>query len=204
MKGFILPKYSLLLAVLLSGAAFGVQAAEDDSGWLESYNRSMFNFNYQLDKYTLKPLAEGYRAITTPDVRNRVTSFIGNMREPVTAVNHTLQGSIKDTFVSVGRFLINSTLGLGGTFDVAEGWGLKRNSTDFDATLATYCVPDGPFVVVPLLGPATPRSLVGLTADAVAARCTGDRCRTKTTRTKYPTATLRWLPSTPANVRLTS
>lgn len=168
MKGFILPKYSLLLAVLLSGAAFGVQAAEDDSGWLESYNRSMFNFNYQLDKYTLKPLAEGYRAITTPDVRNRVTSFIGNMREPVTAVNHTLQGSIKDTFVSVGRFLINSTLGLGGTFDVAEGWGLKRNSTDFDATLATYCVPDGPFVVVPLLGPATPRSLVGLTADAVA------------------------------------
>ena len=111
MKGFILPKYSLLLAVLLSGAAFGVQAAEDDSGWLESYNRSMFNFNYQLDKYTLKPLAEGYRAITTPDVRNRVTSFIGNMREPVTAVNHTLQGSIKDTFVSVGRFLINSTLG---------------------------------------------------------------------------------------------
>lgn len=91
----------------------------------------------------LKPLAEGYRAITTPDVRNRVTSFIGNMREPVTAVNHTLQGSIKDTFVSVGRFLINSTLGLGGTFDVAEGWGLKRNSTDFDATLATYCVPDG-------------------------------------------------------------
>ena len=70
--------------------------------------------------------------------------------------------------MSVGRFLINSTLGLGGTFDVAEGWGLKRNSTDFDATLATYCVPDGPFVVVPLLGPATPRSLVGLTADAVA------------------------------------
>lgn len=167
-KGHILSKYSFLLAVLLSGVAFGVHAAEDNSDWLESYNRAVFNFNYQLDKYTLKPIAKGYRAVTTPDVRNRVTSFINNMREPVTAVNHTLQGSIKDSFVSVGRFLINSTLGLGGTFDVAEGWGLKRNSTGFDETLATYCVPDGPFFVVPLLGPSTPRSLVAYAGDAAA------------------------------------
>lgn len=76
-----MPKYSLLLAVLLSGAAFGVQAAEDDSGWLESYNRSMFNFNYQLDKYTLKPLAEGYRAITTP------TSVTGSLPSSATCAN---------------------------------------------------------------------------------------------------------------------
>ncbi len=161
-------KYSLLLAAFLSGFACNVHAIDNNADWLENYNRAMFNFNYQLDKYTLKPLAEGYRAITTPDIRNRVTSFIGNVQEPVTAVNHTLQGSFKDTLVSLGRFLINSTLGLGGTFDVAAGWGLKRNSTNFDTTLATYCVPDGPFVVVPLLGPATPRSLVGLTADSVA------------------------------------
>lgn len=168
MKGFTLSKYSLLLAVLLSSTAFGAQAVENDTGWLESYNRSVFNFNYQVDKYALKPLAEGYRAITTPDIRNRVTSFIFNAKEPVSTINHTLQGNIKDTFVSIGRFLINTTLGLGGTFDVAEGWGLKRNPTDFDQTMASYCIPDGPFIVVPFIGPATPRSLTAYVADGVA------------------------------------
>ena len=163
-------KYSFLLAVMLSCSLCGsLQAAESNrSDWLESYNHSVFNFNYQLDKYTLKPLAKGYRTITTPDIRNRVTSFINNMREPITTVNHTLQGSIKDTFVSIGRFLINSTLGLGGMFDVAAGWGLEHNPTGFDDTLASYCIPDGPFIVIPFWGPSTPRALLGDAADAFA------------------------------------
>ncbi len=161
---------SFLLAVILSCSIYGSALAAESrqSDWLESYNRSVFNFNYQLDKYTLKPLAKGYRAITTPNIRNRVTSFINNVREPVTTVNHTLQGSVRDTFISIGRFLINSTLGLGGMFDVAAGWGLERNPTGFDDTLASYCVPDGPFIVIPFWGPGTPRSLIGNATDAVA------------------------------------
>ena len=92
-KGHMLSKYSFLLAVLLSGTAFGVHAAETNSDWLESYNRAVFNFNYQLDKYTLKPIAKGYRAVTTPDIRNRVNSALFNVIEPVSAGNHALQGN---------------------------------------------------------------------------------------------------------------
>lgn len=158
-------KYITLLTFSLIVFIPNSQASENND-WLESYNRSMFEFNYQLDKYAFKPLAKGYRAITTPDMRYRVDSFIDNIREPLTVVNHTLQGNIKETFVSLGRFLINSTLGLGGMFDVASGWGLKKNLTGFDDTLAHYCVPDGPFIVVPILGPFTPRSLASYTADA--------------------------------------
>ncbi len=166
-KGHMLFKYSLLLAVLLSGTAFGVHAAEDNSDWLESYNRAVFNFNYQLDKYTLKPIAKGYRAVTTPDIRNRVNSALFNVIEPVSAGNHALQGNGQKAVTSVARFLINSTLGLGGMFDVAEGWGLKKNRTNFDETLATWCVPDGPFFMMPILGPTTPRALTGTAVGAV-------------------------------------
>ena len=143
-----------------------VALASDNDSWLESYNRAMFNFNYQVDKYTLKPLAKGYRAITNQDVRNRVRSFITNTKEPVSFANHTLQGNFKNALISVGRFLINSTLGLAGTFDVASGWGLKGKRTGFDETLATYCVPDGPFFIAPIFGPFTVRAAVGYGVDA--------------------------------------
>jgi len=112
------------------------QALASDDSWLESYNRAMFDFNMNVDKYVLKPVAKGYRAITTQDIRNRVTSFVSNVNEPVSTINHTLQGSFKKTLVSAARFAINSTLGLAGTFDVADGWGLKKSETGFDNTLA--------------------------------------------------------------------
>lgn len=135
---------------------------------LETYNRAMFNFNYQFDKYTLKPLAKGYKAVTTQSMRNRVSSFFANLTEPASAINNLLQGEFKNTGVSLARFTINTTLGLLGTFDVASGWGVEKKKNSFDATLAKYCVPDGPFVVVPILGPSTPRYLVGFGADALA------------------------------------
>ena len=160
-------KNSIKTAVLLSLLPLAAQAASDD-GWLERYNRTMFDFNMTADKYVIKPIAKGYRAVTNQDVRNRVASFIGNVNEPVVAANHTLQGKIEQTFNSVARFAINSTLGLGGMFDVAEGWGLKKNPVGFDETMAHYCVPDGPFFVVPLLGMFTLRSATGYAVDGVA------------------------------------
>ncbi|MBR1601565.1 MAG: VacJ family lipoprotein [Alphaproteobacteria bacterium] len=139
---------------------------EDDSA-LETYNRAMFNFNTVADDYLVKPVAKGYRAITTEFIRERVHDFFENLKEPASMINHTLQGDFSDSGNSLGRFAINSTLGLLGTFDVASGWGLTKNKTGFDRTLASWCVPDGPFIVLPLLGPSTPRATVGMAADTL-------------------------------------
>jgi phospholipid-binding lipoprotein MlaA len=135
---------------------------------LEYYNRSMFNFNYHVQKKVFNPVARGYKNVTTQSVRDRVTQFFDNLEEPVYAVNNLLQGSLKNTGISVGRFALNSTLGLAGMFDVAKGFGLERQKNSFDATLARYCVPDGPYFVLPFVGPATPRYIVGWGADSFA------------------------------------
>ena len=141
---------------------------KDEPSKMEVYNRAMFNFNYQVDKAVLKPVAKGYKAVTTQEIRNRVTNFFNNLEEPAYAINNLLQGNVKKSGVSVARFAVNTTLGLLGTFDVATGWGISKESNNFDATMAMYCVPDGPFIVVPILGPRTPRSLVGEGVDMFA------------------------------------
>lgn len=153
----------ILAVVLISNTAI---ASENESGALESYNRAMFTFNSVADYYVIKPIAKGYRAITNAFLRERVHDFFENLKEPASMINHSLQGNFADSGTSLGRFTVNSTLGLLGTFDVASGWGLKKNKTGFDKTLASWCVPDGPFVVLPLLGPSTPRATIGLAADA--------------------------------------
>lgn len=159
-----------LIIVLIS--AFIIQAtpaaANDDDSALETYNRAMFNFNSAADYYVIKPIAKGYRAVTTDFIRERVRNFFDNLKEPATTINHSLQGNFADSGKSLGRFVVNTTLGLLGTFDVASGWGLPKNKTGFDATLAKWCVPDEPFIVLPLLGPSTPRATIGLAADTIA------------------------------------
>ena len=145
-----------------------LQAAENDDSALESYNRAMFNFNSVFDEYIFKPVAKGYRAVTNEFVRERVHDFFENLKEPTSAINHTLQGDFSETGNSLGRFAINTTLGLLGTFDVASGWGMEKNKTGFDKTLAKWCVPDGPFIMLPFLGPSTARATVGEVADIAA------------------------------------
>lgn len=134
----------------------------------EYYNRAVFNFNYQLDKKIIKPVAKGYKKVTNKFIRERVGNFFDNLEEPVYAINNVLQGQFKDSGTSAGRFVVNTTLGLLGTFDVAQGWGWEKKKAGFDSTMAKYCVPDGPFLVMPVLGPSTPRYLVGWGADAFA------------------------------------
>lgn len=157
----------LIFCVVMLLLPFKVWATEDNSA-LETYNRAMFDFNTAVDDYFFKPIAKGYRAITNNFIRERVHNFFENLREPASAINHTLQGNLADSGKSIGRFAINTTLGLLGTFDVASGWNLTKNKTGFDATLAKWCVPDGPFIILPLLGPSTPRNTVGLAGDALA------------------------------------
>lgn len=127
----------------------------------------MFSFNYQVDKYVIKPVAEGYRAVTTPFIRERISSVIDNLKEPVSAGNYLLQADPEASVKSLSRFVINSTLGLVGMFDVAEGWGLPKDKTTFNETFAKWCIPQGPFIVLPLLGPSTPRAATGMALDFV-------------------------------------
>lgn len=138
-----------------------------DEDSFESYNRAVFKFNNGFDKYILRPVAEGYRDVTNEFMRERVSSVLSNIKEPIYMGNHLLQGDLKQTGISLARLGVNTTLGLLGMFDVAEGWGLKKKTSGFDATLAKWCVPDGPFVMLPFLGPSTPRAATGLVADSV-------------------------------------
>ena len=161
---------TLILALMLQTTCITPLSAQtdDNDSALESYNRAMFTFNTAADNFVIKPIAKGYRAVTTEFIRERVHDFYANLKEPVSMVNHTLQGNFAASGKSIGRFVINSTLGLLGTFDVASGWGLPNNKTDFDHTLAAWCVPDGPFFILPLIGPSTPRATTGMIADTFA------------------------------------
>lgn len=153
----------LLFSIALSGCASSNLQGDDTS--LERYNRAMFSFNNKVDKYVIRPVAKGYKAVTNKYVRGRVSNFFNNIEEPVSAANHILQGNFSATGNNLGRFVINSTLGVVGLFDVATSFGLEANKTGFDKTLASWCVPDGPFVVLPIIGPSTPRSAIGFAAD---------------------------------------
>lgn len=132
---------------------------------LEEYNRAMFSFNNKLDKYIIRPVAKGYRAVTNEFVRQRVTNFFNNIEEPVSAVNHVLQGEFENSGNNLGRFVLNTTLGGVGLFDVAAKVGLEQKKTGFDETLADWCVPDGPFFILPVMGPSTPRAAAGFVVD---------------------------------------
>lgn len=158
-------KFILFLLFLgLNGCASTSQTTSDD-GALESYNRAMFSFNNKLDKFIIRPVARGYKAITNEFVRERVSNFFSNIDEPVSAVNHILQGEFQNTGNNLGRFVVNTTLGGVGLFDVASKVGLEKKKTGFDETLATWCVPDGPFIILPVVGPSTPRAATGFVAD---------------------------------------
>lgn len=165
-----------IFAVLALALFFNVSCASrsadqtsphEDTDRFETYNRAMFKFNYQVDRYVLKPIAKGYRAITTQYVRERVNNALANVKEPISAFNHILQGEMKLAGINLSRLAINTTLGLAGMYDVAGGWGLAKEKTSFDDTLAKWCIKDGPYIVLPFIGPATPRSTVGLVVDSV-------------------------------------
>lgn len=166
-KFFKIPLLALLILFSAGCATVGSGDVHDRSDRFESYNRAMFEFNYQFDRFVMKPLAKGYRAITNQFVRERVRGVLSNLREPLTAGNYLLQADPEASVVSLSRFVVNSTLGLAGMFDVAGGWGLKRDRASFNETFAKWCVPQGPFIVLPFLGPSTPRNTVGIALEFV-------------------------------------
>ena len=147
-----------MLALSVSLAA-PVQAAEGDP--FEQTNRSIHKFNDNVDKAVLKPIAQGYRAIAPKPVRKGVSNFLSNLREPFTFVNALLQFKPDVAANALGRFLINTTIGVGGLWDQATKLDVYEQREDFGQTLAAWGVPSGPYLVIPFLGPSNPRDFVG-------------------------------------------
>lgn len=141
------------------------QASEDDP-W-EAFNRPVFAFNDTLDTWALKPLARGYQAVTPQFLEDGIGNVFANLGEIGNFANNTLQGKFHDAGVDTARFLINTTVGVGGFFDVARHAGLPRNDEDFGQTLGVWGVPSGPYLVLPFLGPSTPRDATGRVVDSV-------------------------------------
>lgn len=152
----------LASAILLAPTA---QAAESDP-W-ESINRPIFTFNDTLDRWALKPLAQGYRYVTPQSVEDSINNLFGNLGEPCNLANNLLQGKVHAAGVDTARFLFNTTLGGLGLFDVATHFGLSRSDEDFGQTLGHWGLGSGPYIVLPLLGPSTPRDTAGLVADSL-------------------------------------
>jgi len=144
---------------LLSACAGNIPAAPRDQRaatdpW-EPLNRRIGNFNDGLDNVTLKPLAKGYRVIVPGFARKGIRNFSTNLRGPLNIINNFLQGKPGRGFSEFGRFLMNSTFGIGGLFDIATAGGLDKYPETFGETFAVWGIPDGPYVMIPVLGPRT-------------------------------------------------
>lgn len=147
----------LFVAIIATGCAAtpGRTPLGDDR--FEGFNRGVYKVNDAVDRAALKPTAKGYRKITPRWMRAGVSNFFANLEYPITIVNQFLQGKPGTGFKDTGRFLINTTLGVGGLFDVATPIGLEAHDEDFGQTLAKWGVNSGPFVMLPLFGPSTVR-----------------------------------------------
>lgn len=134
---------------------------------LEPFNRNVFDVNDFLDRLLIRPLAELYRAMVPPPIRDRITGITSNMGEPVILANNLLQGEFGKAETTLERFGANTIVGVGGMFDVATGWGLPKQSGDFGQTLNSWGVAEGPYLVLPLFGPSNFRDALGFGVDGI-------------------------------------
>lgn len=162
----------VVAVMLLAFSASSLPAQEKDadadheiSDPFESFNRTIFDFNIFLDDAIGKPLAEAYTNVLPEAARDSIRNFIRNLHSPVVLANDLLQGEGERANDTLTRFLVNSTLGLGGLFDVAFDMGYSYHSEDFGQTLAVYGVKEGPYLVLPILGPSSMRGATGKAID---------------------------------------
>lgn len=160
-------KGTLMLVVIMLSACASIQQTERVANIdpFERVNRAVFSFNETADQYVIKPIAEGYKFILPEFVRTGVTNFFSNINDVLIAANNLLQGKPVNAASDIGRFFINSTIGILGLFDVATDMGLEKNREDFGQTLGVWGVGDGPYVVLPLFGASNVRDTVGLAVD---------------------------------------
>ena len=158
-KGFT---WLLLAGLALSGCA------TDSSGQNDPYeraNRAIFAVDLKIDHYIARPVAVVYNRAIPQLARDDIHNFLSNLDSPVTLGNDILQGETDRAGQTLGRVVVNSTLGLGGLVDVGARIGILGHEEDFGQTLAVWGVGEGPYLVLPLAGPSTPRDLTGSIAD---------------------------------------
>jgi phospholipid-binding lipoprotein MlaA len=153
---------TLALAASLSGAAI---AGDNPNDPAEGWNRAMFSVNEGLDMVIAKPLAQGYDYVAPLPVRAVVGNFFSNIADVMIGVNNLLQGKPGQFANDWGRVLINTTIGIGGTFDVATEMGLDKHNEDFGQTLGVWGVGEGAYLYWPVVGPSTVRDTGGLAVD---------------------------------------
>ena len=171
MRPLLLP--FLLAALALGACATKPNASDPDAvadyrqnnDPLEPTNRFFYAVNDGLDTYVLRPVALAYRRVVPGAVRRPVHNVLTNLSSPVVFANDVLQTRPRRAGDTVMRFLINTTAGVGGLFDVATDWGYPAHNTDFGVTLALWGVGEGPFLFLPLIGPSNPRDAGGFAAN---------------------------------------
>ena len=165
----------VLMALLLLGACttpvptgdpVALADYQETNDRFEPTNRFFYKVNDGLDTYVLRPVAVAYRKVVPGAVRRPVHNVLNNLSTPAQFANDVLSGKPRKAGDSLMRFAINSTAGVGGLFDVAEGWGYPDHSADFGMTLAVYGVGEGPFLFLPILGPSNPRDAIGFGANS--------------------------------------
>jgi len=171
-RGVIRCAAPLLLAAIVAGCATPPgdpaerAAFEQNNDPLEPLNRQTLDLNMFLDRILLKPVTKIYIAIVPEEGRDALKRALDNMKEPVVVINNVLQDEPNRAAIAAGRFTVNSTLGVGGFFEVAAKMGLEKQTGDFGQTMFVWGVPEGPYLVAPILGPSSPRDLVGMGIDA--------------------------------------
>lgn len=155
----------ILAFALTACASTPSQGAIDPVDPYEGFNRQVFKFNNGVSKYALVPTAKTYETVTPKFARDRVGDALSNLNSPVTFANDVLQAKparASDTFF---RFLINTTVGIGGLWDAADHFGLPGHKEDFGQTLGVWGVDSGPYLILPFLGPSNPRDIFGRGID---------------------------------------
>lgn len=163
---------ALMAVAMLSGCAStgdtrtgGMEAERHPDDPWEGFNRRVFAFNDALDRAVLRPVARGYRAVTPQPLQTGVGNVFSNLGEPRTALNSVLQGKFGNAGIATARFLINTSVGIGGLWDFATHMEITGREEDFGQTLGVWGVGEGPYLVLPLLGPSTVRDTGGLPVD---------------------------------------
>jgi len=145
-------------------AKSGEEGVEEYDPW-EPLNIKIFEFNRQVDRWVLKPVAQGYNAVIPNPVQVGISNLFYNLRFPARFLNNVFQGKVRGAATEMGRFMLNTTFGLGGLYDVAKNMDITTPEEDTGQTLGFYGVKPGPYVVLPLLPPYNVRDLIGFAGD---------------------------------------
>lgn len=143
----------------------GCATLSENNDPFEVYNRAMFKFNDTFDRYMLKPVAQTYQDLTPELAKQGVSNFFSNLNDVTVAVSDLFQWKLKNLSVDISRLTLNTTLGLGGLFDAADAFNLKKNHEDFGQTLGYWGLGPGPYLVLPIIGPSNLRDAAALSVD---------------------------------------